>query len=238
MQGISSTSQATDFAAITRADLAARFHTLPDRGRIAPKRKRQRIPSAKMIRRRRVAGGADVTPDIRGHLTLAQVAVAIVIAHEVQTHRDCRLSNKEIGDKAGGCCVATVKAAKQAIARMGAITLEERRASRFKSETTIIRIVDKEWLALLAPRRPWGQKDRRLKDQSIFSLCDPAGNRPGNGLAVDRMRAARAGEGKSRVGIWPGTPEPLPLPACGAGNRVGMAPARPPQVNRAGGRAG
>ena len=109
---------------------------------------------ASMERRRRWAASGRLTPSLAARFTLAEQAALALVAAEVVRRKDCRLA---VGQLAAivGVAETTVRNAIREAAKLGLLTVEERRVTGFRNDTNIVRIVSPEWTAWLRlARRP------------------------------------------------------------------------------------
>ena len=97
-------------------------------------------------RSRRWAAAGRMPPAIAAKFTPGEQAALAVIAFEVAKRQFCDKSLREIGDVAG-VSTSTVKRAVRQARALGLITVQERRVSRYRNETNIVRIIGKAWLA-------------------------------------------------------------------------------------------
>ncbi|TXN15074.1 helix-turn-helix domain-containing protein [Methylobacterium sp. WL122] len=103
---------------------------------------------ASMGRRRRWAASGRLPPTIAARFTLAEQAVLAVIATETAKRGDCRLCHEHVAAVAG-VSRSSVKATLRQARTLGLITIEERRLSRHRNDTNIVRIISAEWTTWL-----------------------------------------------------------------------------------------
>lgn len=115
---------------------------LPRRGGSRPR------TDASMERRRRWLAAGRLPPQIAARYTLAQHAVMAVIAAETARRGDCRLCHAHIAALAG-VSRSTVRATIRHARALGHVTVEERRLSAWRNDSSIVRIVSREWLGWL-----------------------------------------------------------------------------------------
>jgi len=108
---------------------------------------RPRSP-ASLERRRSWSASGRLPPAVSARFTPGEAAVLSVVAVEVRRSGDCRWPNGKLAAIAG-VSVSTVKRALRQAQALGFISVEERRASAFRSDTNIIRLVSPEWRAWL-----------------------------------------------------------------------------------------
>lgn len=101
---------------------------------------------ASLERRRRLAAAGRMPPGIAARFTLAEQAVLALVATETGKRGDCRLAIEALAAIAG-VSRSTVKTAIREAARLGLLTVEERRITGFRNDTNVVRIVAPEWLA-------------------------------------------------------------------------------------------
>src|SRR3712207_1005828 len=115
-------------------------------------------------RRRRLAASGPMPPQLAASFTTGELAVLRIIADEVREHGQCDRTLGEIAARAG-VCRATAQNALRHAARLGLLTIEERRRSGRSNLPNVIRITSREWLAWLT-RGPKGGRSK------IFSPTD------------------------------------------------------------------
>ena len=101
---------------------------------------------ASLERRRRWAASGRLPPGLAARFTLAEQAVLALVAAETVRRKDCRLA---VGQLAAivGVAETTVRNAIREAAKLGLVTVEERRVTGFRNDTNIVRIVSPEWQA-------------------------------------------------------------------------------------------
>lgn len=107
-----------------------------------------------MERRRRLASGGLLPPQINACFTQGERAVLAIVGLEARERGDCRLSIPHIAALAG-VSETTVRNALRLARELGLVTIEERRLTAFRSDTNIVRITSSEWSSWLRLRR-WG----------------------------------------------------------------------------------
>ena len=80
---------------------------------------------------------------------LGELAVLRIVGDEVRQHGRCDRCVDEIAARAG-VCRSLVKNAIRTAARLGLLTVEERRRAGRRNLPNVVRIVSREWLAWLA----------------------------------------------------------------------------------------
>ncbi len=120
-------------------------------------------------RRRHLAASGPMPPQLAASFTTGELAVLRIIADEVREHGQCDRTLGEIAARAG-VCRATAQNALRHAARLGLLTIEERRRSGRSNLPNVVRITSREWLAWLA-RGPkgGGSKISSPTDKSGFS---------------------------------------------------------------------
>jgi hypothetical protein len=103
---------------------------------------------ASLERRRRWAASGRLPPAIAARFTLAEQAVLALVAAETARKGDCRLSVPHLAAVAG-VAETTVRNAIREAKKLGLLTVEERRASGWRNDTNVVRIVSPEWTAWL-----------------------------------------------------------------------------------------
>ncbi|MCJ2036406.1 hypothetical protein [Methylobacterium sp. J-068] len=99
-------------------------------------------------------------PAIAAKFTPGEQAALAVIAFEVAKRQFCDKSLREIGDVAG-VSASTVKRAIRQARTLGFLTVQERRLSRYRNDTNVVRIIGKAWLAWIDLRGARGGVQRR-----------------------------------------------------------------------------
>ncbi|WP_336490922.1 hypothetical protein [Methylobacterium nigriterrae] len=128
----------------------------PQRGApIVRKVQRSPVRSVAVERRRRWAAAGRMPPRIAAHFTTGEQAALAVVAVEVTKRSACTLAIGAIAALAG-VSESTVKRALRQARALGLITIQERRLSRFRNDTNVVRIVAREWLSWLELRRSGG----------------------------------------------------------------------------------
>lgn len=125
---------------------------LVGRPSIFPPRRLQRSPdrAASIQRRRTLAASGPMPPSLASAFTTGELAALRVIADAVRDNSGaCIKTWAEIAARAGVCRTTAQNAIRMA-ARLGLVTVQERRRSGQKNAPNVIRIVSKEWLTWLA----------------------------------------------------------------------------------------
>jgi hypothetical protein len=118
---------------------------------IFPPRRVQRAPKRPIAiaRRRHLAASGPMPPALACKFTVSELAVLRIIGDEVRQHGQCDRCIDEIAARAGVCRRMVQNAIREA-ARLGLLTVEERRREGRRSLPNVIRIVSKEWTSWLA----------------------------------------------------------------------------------------
>jgi hypothetical protein len=152
--------------------------------RVAPPRKHQRPPerSEARERSRRWAAAGRMPPAIACKFTQGEQAALAVITVEMTKRQTCTMAIGAIAALAG-VSESTVKRAIRQARALGFLTVQERRLSRYRNDTNIVRIISKAWLSWLELRGSGGgvqtrpgtntrgfRKERRLTREACASL--------------------------------------------------------------------
>lgn len=113
---------------------------------------RPRTPDS-LARRRRMAAGGYLPPALAAGFTPGEQAVLAVIALEVGKRGACTLALGHVAAFAGVCLTVAKRALRQA-RTLGLVVVEERRLSRSRNDTNVVRVVSREWAAWLRLRLP------------------------------------------------------------------------------------
>lgn len=111
---------------------------------------------ASLARRRGWAASGYLPRRIAAHFTTGEHAALAVVAAEVVRLGRCELSHGQIAALAG-LSVSLVKNALRQARALGLLTIEERRVSRFRNLTNVVRIIAGEWGAWLRSRGARGR---------------------------------------------------------------------------------
>jgi hypothetical protein len=115
---------------------------------------RPRTPDS-LARRRRWAAAGYLPPALAAGFTQGEQAVLAVIASEVGKRGTCTLAVGHMAALAG-VGETTVKRALRRASMLGLVTIEERRLSRSRNDTNVVRVASREWAAWLRLRLPRG----------------------------------------------------------------------------------
>lgn len=146
---------------------------------------------ASMGRRRRWAASGRMPPAIAARFTLAEQAVLSLVAAETCRRKDCRLS---VGGMAAiaGVSETTVRNAIREAAKLGLLTVEERRITGWRNDTNVLCIVSPEWLSWLrlTRRSPNPGNGLSLKSEPKGGGCKSAKGTPTEVLSLCKSRPA------------------------------------------------
>src|SRR3954464_3765907 len=122
----------------------------PGRPSIFPPRRPQRAPQhpVAIARRRHLAASGPMPPALACKFTVSELAVLRIVGDEVRLHGCCDRCVDEIAARAGVCRRMVQNALREA-ARLGLLTIEERRREGRRNLPNVIRIVSKEWMGWL-----------------------------------------------------------------------------------------
>ena len=110
-------------------------------------------------RSRRWAAAGRMPPALACKFTQGEQAALAVIAVEVTKRNTCSMAIGAIAALAG-VSASTVKRAVRQAKALGFLTVQERRLSRYRNETNIVRIISKAWLSWLELRGSRGGVQR------------------------------------------------------------------------------
>src|SRR3954451_5829324 len=131
---------------------------------IFPPRRLQRAPKrpVAIARRRHLAASGPMPPSLACRFTVGELAVLRIVGggggeravlrivgDEVRQHGQCDRCVDELAARAG-VCRSLVKNALRTAARLGLLTVEERRREGRRNLSNVVRIVSREWLVWLA----------------------------------------------------------------------------------------
>ena len=118
---------------------------------IFPPRRLQRAPKrpVAIARRRHLAASGPMPPSLACKFTVSELAVLRIVGDEVRQHGHCDRCMDEIAARAGVCRRMVQNALREA-ARLGLVTIEERRREGRRNLPNVIRIISKEWTSWLA----------------------------------------------------------------------------------------
>src|SRR3954468_1446102 len=143
---------------------------------IFPPRRLQKAPKrpVAIARRRHLAASGPMPPALACKFTVSELAVLRIIGDEVRQHGQCDRCVDELAARAG-VCRRMVQTAVREAARLGLLTIEERRREGRRNLPNVIRIISKEWMSWLSrgrrsshppAERPIGCKTMHPTDRS------------------------------------------------------------------------
>ncbi|MGU3449621.1 hypothetical protein [Methylobacterium sp. 391_Methyba4] len=112
-----------------------------------------------------MAAGGYLPPALAAGFTQGELAVLAVVALEVGKRGTCTLALGHMAALAGVSETTAKRALRQA-RTLGLVTVEERRLSRSRNDTNVLRVASREWAAWLRLRLPRGNQ---------APLCPPGG---------------------------------------------------------------
>src|SRR4051812_7460638 len=179
----------------------------PGRPSIFPPRRLQRAPlrPVAIARRRHLAASGPMPPTLACKFTVSELAVLRIIGDEVRQHGHCDRCVDELAARAGVCRRMVQNAIREA-ARLGLLTVEERRREGRRNLSNLVRIVAKEWMLWLtrggrAPPRsaepPIGCKKMRPTDKTDKKELSHRQNRFMLLKGADRFGTAQRSKGAS-----------------------------------------
>src|SRR3954454_2366363 len=117
-----------------------------------PPRRLQRAPKrpVAIARRRHLAASGPMPPALACKFTVSELAVLRIVGDEVRQHGHCNRCVDEIAARAG-VCRSMVKNAIREAARLGLLTVQERRREGRRNLPNVVRIVSKEWNVVVEP---------------------------------------------------------------------------------------
>ncbi len=123
----------------------------PGRPSIFPPRRPQRAPQrpVAIARRRHLAASGPMPPALACKFTVSELAVLRIVGDEVRQHGHCNRCVDEIAARAGVCRRMVQNALREA-ARLGLLTIGERRREGRRNLPNVVRTVSKEWTDWLA----------------------------------------------------------------------------------------
>src|SRR5215204_4793865 len=123
----------------------------PGRNSIFPPKRPQRAPTrpVAIARRRHLAASGPMPPTLACKFTVSELAVLRIIGDEVRQHGHCDRCVNEIAARAGVCRRMVQNAIREA-ARLGLLTVQERRREGRRNLPNVVRIVSKEWTNWIA----------------------------------------------------------------------------------------
>jgi hypothetical protein len=117
---------------------------------------------------RKLAFSGPMPPKLAAMFTPSQLAVLNIIGDEVAKKGTCRLTVKELADRAQTCHRTVQNAVREARLR-ALLVVKRRRLTRTMSLPNIVIIISKEWLLWLARRGAWAPAPRTARRMSDIS---------------------------------------------------------------------
>jgi hypothetical protein len=168
-----------------------------------------RLHPARVARRRGLAASAPLPPRLASQWTTGELAVLRILSDEAREKGVCDRSLAEIAARAGVCrslAQATIRRA----ARLGLVTIEERRRMGARNLPNLVKIISPEWRTWLkrGPKHrastdaPTGSRNSAPTEQNLFQRpekqvrFDP---RPGSGRSESVLDCRRYG---MKVRCW------------------------------------
>src|SRR3954466_12843565 len=144
----------------------------PGRASIFPPRRLQRAPKrpVAIARRRHLAASGPMPPSLACRFTVGELAVLRIVGDEVRQHGHCDRCVDELAARAGVCRRMVQNAIREA-ARLGLLTIEERRREGRRNLPNVLRIVAKAWTSWLA-------RGGQSRDSSVAPLIGCKKMRP------------------------------------------------------------
>jgi len=138
----------------------------PGRPSIFPPKRLQRSPdrAASIQRRRALAASGPMPPTLACRFTTGELAVLRILADAVRDNGQCVKTIPELAARAGVCRTTAQNAIRQA-ARLGLLTVQERRRDGRRNDANLVRIVSAEWMAWI--KRGSGFKKSNTTDSKI-----------------------------------------------------------------------
>src|SRR3954451_5241590 len=124
---------------------------------IFPPRRLQRAPQrpVAIARRRHLAASGPMPPALACNFTVGELAVLRIIGDEVRQYGHCDRCVDELAARAGVCRRMVQNAIREA-ARLGLLTIEDRRRECRRNLPNVLRIVSKAWTSWLTRGAPRG----------------------------------------------------------------------------------
>ncbi|MCJ2137335.1 hypothetical protein MKK69_25365 [Methylobacterium sp. J-026] len=113
---------------------------------------RARTPES-LARRRRMAAGGYLPPALVAAFTQGEQAVLAIVAMEVGMWGKCTLALGHMAALAGVCLTIAKRALRHA-RTLGLVEVEERKVSRSRNDTNVVRVTSRAWAAWLRTRLP------------------------------------------------------------------------------------
>src|SRR3954465_7074075 len=118
---------------------------------IFPPRRLQRAPKRPVViaRRRHLAASGPMPPALACTFTVSELAVLRIVGDEVRLHGCCDRCVDELAARAGVCRRMVQNTIREA-ARLGLVTVAERRREGRRNLPNVVRVISKEWTSWLA----------------------------------------------------------------------------------------
>src|SRR4051794_8684875 len=138
---------------------------------IFPPRRLQRAPKrpVAIARRRHLAASGPMPPALACKFTVSELAVLRIVGDEVRLHGCCDRCVDELAARAG-VCRSMVKNAIREAARLGLLTVEERRREGCRNLPNVVRITSKEWTIWLARGLARGGRSARPAAETLIGV--------------------------------------------------------------------
>ena len=169
-----------------------------------PPKRRQPTPdrARSIARRRTLAASSPMPPALAARFTTGELAALRIVAEEMKARRACMRSLAEIAARAG-IGLSTARNAIRTAARLGLVTVEERRVHGARNLPNVVRIVGREWLDWIARG---GFKKTNPTESSYLNLTQKVG---WNGSSRQKERTEAFGLGSLAMEMKAfGRPEP------------------------------
>lgn len=134
-----------------------------------PKRPKTRSPdrARSMARRRQLAASGPMPPALAANFTTGELAALRIVSDAVRACGRCDMTVGEIAARSG-VGETTARNAIRLAARLGLLTVEERRRAGRPNLSNIVRVVSREWLAWI------GFKKTKVTDKQEFNRRSPS----------------------------------------------------------------
>src|SRR4051794_12323682 len=138
-------------------------------------------------------------PALACKFTVSELAVLRIVGDEVRQHGQCARCVDEIAARAG-VCRSMVKNALRTAARLGLLTVEERRRAGRRNLPNVVRVVSREWRQWLArgakaiggkKNTPPDKADKRGPSRASEPVCAARGQQAS--LAAHARERSRRG---------------------------------------------
>lgn len=155
-----------------------------------------------LVRRRRWAAAGYLPPKLAQAFTPAEQAALSVIAAEIGKRGSCVWAIGHVAAVAG-VCATIVKRALRLARTLGLIAVEERRLSRQRNDTNVVRLASREWAAWLRLRLP---RSALAGPGGTAAPCTTTKASGGRGRVLQNApsRPSKAPERAEQVLVFPG----------------------------------